>query len=64
MDDFSEQLHTLKKKLDFTQIEMCAALYDVPHRTLQSWLQNEKLPPNYVKNLIIKHLESLLAKKK
>lgn len=63
MDDFSEQLHTLKKQLNFTQVEMCAALYDVPHRTLQSWLQNEKLPPNYVKKLIIKHLESLLIEK-
>lgn len=62
MDDFSEQLHTFKKQLNFTQVEMCAALYGVPHRTLQSWLQNEKLPPDYVKKLIIKRLESLLIK--
>lgn len=63
MDDFSNQLHTLKKELNFTQIEMCAALYGVPHRTLQSWLQNEKLPPDYVKKLIIKRLESLIIGK-
>lgn len=63
MDDFSQQLHTLKKQLNFTQVEMCAALYGVPHRTLQSWLQSEKLPPDYVKKLIIKHLESLLIEK-
>lgn len=60
MDDFSEQLHMLKKRLNLTQLEMCTTLYDVPHRTLQSWLQNEKLPPNYVRILIIKHLENLI----
>lgn len=63
MDDFSEQLHRLKKQLNFTQIEMCAALYDVPHRTLQSWLQNEKLPPDYLKHLIINRLEEIYKQK-
>lgn len=42
--------------MNVTQLEMCSLLFDVPHRTLQSWLQNEKLPPNYVKLLILNRL--------
>jgi len=43
---------------------MCKVLYGVPQRTLQSWLQDEKLPPDYVKKLIIIRLNSLIDSSK
>ncbi|QRO12249.1 hypothetical protein I6J32_00140 (plasmid) [Moraxella osloensis] len=64
MSEFSEQLAELKKQLNFTQVQMCKVLYGVPQRTLQSWLQDEKLPPDYVKKLIIIRLNSLIDSSK
>lgn len=57
MDNFSITLKKYKDDLNITQLEMCDILYGVPHRTLQSWLQDEKLPPDYVKYLIINRLD-------
>lgn len=59
MDNFALALKKYKDELKLTQLEMCSLLYGVPHRTLQSWLQNEKLPPDYVKSLIIKRLSDI-----
>lgn len=59
MNDFSKNLNFLKNELNYTQLELCAALYDMPHRTLQSWLQNEKLPPIYIQKLVIERLEQI-----
>jgi len=56
MDNFALALKKYKDEMNVTQLEMCSLLFDVPHRTLQSWLQNEKLPPNYVKLLILNRL--------
>lgn len=56
MDNFALALKKYKDEMNVTQLEMCSLLFDVPHRTLQSWLQNEKLPPNYVKSLILNRL--------
>lgn len=58
---FSEKLNQAKQELGVTQIELCQVLFDVPHRTLQSWLQGEKEPPKYVQNLILFRLNSLLG---
>ena len=57
MDDFSLRLKKYKDSMGITQLEMCSILFDVPHRTLQSWLQNEKLPPQYVRMLVINRIE-------
>lgn len=57
---FSDSLNQAKQELGFTQIELCKALFDIPHRTLQSWLQGEKEPPVYVQNLILFRLKILL----
>ena len=54
---FSQQLQILKNELNLSQREMCDALYGVPHRTLQSWLQDEKEPPIYVQRLILYRLK-------
>ncbi len=64
MDNFALALKKYKDEMNITQLEMCSILFDVPHRTLQSWLQNEKLPPDYVKLLILNRLSllSTLAK--
>lgn len=56
MDNFAFVLKKYKDELKITQLEMCTLLFGVPHRTLQSWLQNEKLPPDYVKHLILNRL--------
>lgn len=63
MDNFALTLKKHKDELKITQLEMCTILFGVPHRTLQSWLQGEKLPPDYVKNLIINRLENIDASK-
>jgi DNA-binding transcriptional regulator YiaG len=55
---FSKTLNEYKKELNVTQSELCALLYDVPHRTIQSWLQGEKEPSKYVQSLILFKLES------
>lgn len=57
---FSERLNQVKKELGVTQVELCKILFDVPHRTLQSWLQGEKEPPGYVQHLILFRLSRLL----
>lgn len=49
---FAQKLKQMKKELDVSQKELCSLLYNVPHRTLQSWLQGDKEPPTYVQNLI------------
>jgi DNA-binding transcriptional regulator YiaG len=57
---FSEKLNQLKKELEVTQVGLCNALFNVPHRTLQSWLQGEKEPPIYMQKLILFRLRFLL----
>lgn len=58
--NFSEQIRSYKTKLNVSQKQLCELLYGVPHRTLQSWLMDEKTPPEYVCSLIIKRLESVV----
>lgn len=58
--NFSENLNQAKKSLGLTQVELCQVLFNVPHRTLQSWLQGEKEPPMYVQKLILFRLNGLL----
>lgn len=57
---FSERLNQAKRELGVTQVELCNALFNVPHRTLQSWLQGEKEPSVYVQKLILFRLRVLL----
>lgn len=57
---FCQILQKKKEELQLSQKELCEALYGVPHRTLQSWLQNEKVPSDYIQQLIIFKLEDLL----
>jgi len=64
MDDFSIKLKKYKDCMGITQLEMCSILFDVPHRTLQSWIQNEKLPPDYVKMLIINRIDDVFQSQK
>jgi DNA-binding transcriptional regulator YiaG len=59
MDNFALTLKKYKDELKITQLEMCTILFGVPHRTLQSWLQGEKLPPDYVKQLILNRLKHM-----
>lgn len=56
---FSKQIREHKSRLNVSQKELCQLLYGVPHRTLQSWLKGDKIPPNYVCTLVIKRLESI-----
>lgn len=60
--NFCEKLNQYKSDLNITQKELCANLYNVPHRTVQSWLQGEKEPPEYMQDLILFKLESLKIK--
>jgi DNA-binding transcriptional regulator YiaG len=50
---FCQELQKKKEELAFSQKEMCDFLYEVPHRTLQSWLRGEKEPPLYVQRLVM-----------
>jgi DNA-binding transcriptional regulator YiaG len=56
---FSERLNQAKKELGATQTDLCKVLFNVPHRTLQSWLQGEKAPPTYIQKLILFRLKVL-----
>lgn len=56
---FPNKLAAKKEELKLTQKQMCEVLYDVPHRTLQSWLQGEKAPPDYVIDLIFFRLDNI-----
>ncbi len=55
---FSEQLNAYKNEKKISQKQLCTILYEVPHRTLQSWLQAEKEPPIYVQELIFFRLNA------
>lgn len=55
--NFSTKLNIKKEHLGLTQKELCQRLYNIPHRTLQSWLQGEKEPPPYIQSLILFKLE-------
>lgn len=59
MTSFAFKLAQHKKTLGYTQVKLAVALGGVPHRTLQSWLQGEKEPPNYVQELVLQKLDSL-----
>jgi DNA-binding transcriptional regulator YiaG len=50
---FSQKLQNKKEELNLSQKELCVALYGIPHRTLQSWLQGEKEPAAYLQRLIM-----------
>jgi DNA-binding transcriptional regulator YiaG len=50
---FSQKLQNKKEELNLSQKELCEALYGIPHRTLQSWLQGEKEPASYLQRLIM-----------
>jgi DNA-binding transcriptional regulator YiaG len=53
---FCQILQKKKEELQLSQKELCSLLYDVPHRTLQSWLQGEKVPSLYIQKLILYRL--------
>lgn len=57
---FSDKLEQMRKKLNVTQEGLCELLFDVPIRTLQSWLSGDKEPPKYVQKLIIFKLKNLI----
>lgn len=54
---FCHKLQKKKEELGISQRELCTILYDVPQRTLQSWLQGDKEPPAYVQMLILFKLQ-------
>ena len=60
---FCHTLKEMKEELEVSQKELCSILYDVPHRTLQSWLQGDKEPPLYVQNLIVFKLNENIQNK-
>jgi DNA-binding transcriptional regulator YiaG len=53
---FSDELKNWQKELNYNQKEFSDMLYNVPSRTLQSWLLGEKEPPVYVQKLIVYRL--------
>ncbi len=55
---FEEELKKHQKRLGCSQKQMCGLLFDVPVRTLQSWLLGEKLPPSYYHKLVLYKLDS------
>jgi DNA-binding transcriptional regulator YiaG len=55
---FSTELKNWQTKLNCNQKEFSCILYNIPNRTLQSWLLGEKQPPVYVQKLIIHKLEN------
>ncbi|MEY8200503.1 MAG: hypothetical protein RPS47_14800 [Colwellia sp.] len=58
MMQFCQKLQNKKDELQISQKELCGILYEVPQRTLQSWLQGDKEPPMYVQNLVLFKLSS------
>lgn len=59
MDKFSTKLKMYQKNMKLSQGEVCALLYGVPMRTVQSWILGEKEPPLYYQKLILFRLEYL-----
>ncbi|MCK4841421.1 MAG: hypothetical protein KAT04_06010 [Methylococcales bacterium] len=60
---FSDELKNIQEELICNQNELSTLLYDIPPRTLQSWLLGEKEPPKYVQELVIYKLETRPNKK-
>jgi DNA-binding transcriptional regulator YiaG len=58
---FSDELKNWQKELNYNQKEFGNILYNVPSRTLQSWLLGEKEPPVYVQKLIVYRLVTLTS---
>jgi DNA-binding transcriptional regulator YiaG len=58
---FCQKLQNKKEELEFSQKDMCNFLYEVPHRTLQSWLKGEKEPPLYVQRLVMFKLSKIIT---
>ena len=56
---FSNELKNWQEKLNYNQKEFSNMLYNVPSRTLQSWLLGEKEPPVYVQKLILYRLVNI-----
>lgn len=50
--NFSDKLKEWQSNHYCSQKELGELLYNVPHRTLQSWFLGEKEPPLYVQELI------------
>ena len=59
MMQFCQILQKKKEELQLSQKELCDLLYEVPHRTLQSWLQGEKEPAVYVQHLVLFKLDKV-----
>jgi DNA-binding transcriptional regulator YiaG len=59
---FSSELKNWQKKFNCTQKEFSKMLYNVPNRTLQSWLLDEKEPPKYVQELVLFKLLDISSK--
>lgn len=57
-DLFQKELKKIKESNRLTQKQLCEDLCEVPHRTLQSWLQGEKSPPSYVQKLVLDKLSA------
>lgn len=64
MNDFSLELQKAKDELKITQVQLCSLLFGVPHRTLQSWLNGEKEPPDYVIKLVKHRIEMVMLEHK
>ncbi len=60
---FSDELKNWQKELNCNQKEFSNVLYNIPNRTLQSWLLGEKEPPSYVQELVIYKLVNSSANK-
>ena len=56
---FSEELKKWQIVLSCSQKELGELLYNVPTRTIQSWILGEKEPPVYVQELICFKLKSI-----
>jgi DNA-binding transcriptional regulator YiaG len=58
--NFAEEFKTARIEAGLTQVQMLEH-YDIPHRTVQDWERGIRIPPPYVKRLV---LEELKRKKK
>ena len=57
--NFGERLRNEKVRLNLKLTQLSHLLYEVPIRTLQSWLANEKTPPSYYQELILFRLKGI-----
>lgn len=57
-DDFCKRLKNARSEAGKTQAEIATAL-EIPQRTIESWEQAERIPAEYLQNIVLREIKNL-----